>query len=1282
MGNTKMSNATYTPKTSRLSFKFWAYFLSLLTVITPVAPSLAAQMSDSQIQYEFDLDPVYQRITSNDYQYETPTYIESSTPSATSIESFYERIENEHKVGLGDPTWVPISGEITFVLPVYPNYKYIGTPMVQSRYIKTQINALLGRTLIDSTDSAYQSEAAQLNTLYENAVSYIKNTPNLVFGDKLNRDQDGSGLSQNMIWPELRNINGEDVIVPIVYLTQSTIDQQRVENNQTTFNGDVSVGSLMINGVSINTGRETYIQVANSLVNNGGTIQSPGELKIVAGGIFANLSGLVQSSNGDLVIGAHSILNRTIVHRYDTGNDQGYRYGEIAEINSVSDGSVVLRSYGDIVFSGAEASSGGELIMVADGSIQIGTEVLYSASDRHAHRFSSSRSSVSYLQSSLTAEDTIRLAAQGEIKLDAAEIVSDEGHIELLAGLGITVEDELASTRSYRKGKYGRRSVEESAYQTVAIRSVLDAGKGVRLHSALGDITLQAVDISSTQGTSVTASGGAINMLMAVETDHYSYSSIKKSLWTIETVNRGHNIETAVPNTIIGGFQAEALYGLNVEYEGNPDLSFDEQVSELSQMEGMEWMDQIRNSSEYSDVNWEEVSLAYEEWNESNTSLSPAAIAVIVIIVAVCTAGAGAAAAQTIVGTTAATATTTAGAVVSAAIAAGVNSMITQFAIALANGAVNGDVSGALDDFASDETLKSLAIAMVTAAAITYVDTQFFSPNQEEILEQADAAREIASQSASDAAAALPEATAESISAAGQAAGEAAANHVIDAAYNMTLGQQAVQALTHATVTSGVEALSTGADLDEFGEIFARNALQNAVNVLGRNLTESIAGSDLSTAMEYIANASVGCFVGAATSSIGDGNVSSAEEGQQSSEESSSPESACVTAAGASIINDMVQGSFDPQTDQLTDQQRELATWLENNVSSSILGVDDQAFRTLVEIGDVNPRAIYYVTALRGVRGELANLTRNSVQMSRVLAGVTAFFVGASADNISIADGYVETVGWSEFNVNQDQIRRGLLLHDFMSEQENYRAMRGTGIYVETLINEGVVEDFVQSLGEAGFLGEPEDLQGIGAHYVNGEIVLFLESLNQLQEVIEQYSTDESTLGSVEINNLRLIAIQDGVQSALDQFAEYIELYDDTNFENEQEIRDIHQNYVEQWNVLRESTEILEWFGLQGPARNLVGRAADTADAVGAATEWAVRSKKVDDIIAGISGVSLEESFKLRRLLMENDDLLKAFELNPSLADTWKNLNAGGVGEDLLSNPALLQKLNSLPCSI
>lgn len=881
------------------------YICSFGLLYSSIAPSVAAVLVDSYIQDQLNSYATFELANSSQYQFQSPSYIEASTPLALDLESFHELLKTNYQHALDKPAYIPIGvGDITTIIPVYDKPKLVGTPLVQSRYIRAQIHALLGRNLIDVENPAYTTEAAQLNTLYSNALNYINSVPGTVYGDKLELDQENTGLIYDMVWPELRQINGEEVVVPIVYLSNGTIANRRVDSNVTELLSNVSLDALTIDEVNIQFGRDTFLSVANDLLNNQGSISGTGELEIVAGGGLTNLSGVIQST-GDLRIGAHSVTNRTIVHRYDEYNnrlrEQGARYGEIAAINS-TDGSVTVRSYSDIVFQGAQAVAGGAITLAADGNIYLGSQQIQSSASGYQHGDYTS-SSVSFLQSGLSASDTIQLIANGEIVIDAAEIVSDEGHIEILAGLGITVEDDLQQFRSYREGKFGDTEVTESVYKTVAIRALLDAGKGVRLHSEFGDITLKASDISTTQGTSVNAANGGVNLLMTVENDHYSYSSIKESLFTIKTTSRGHDIETGVPNTIIGGLVVESANGITVEYEGDRSLSLDEQVAELAKFEGLEWMADVRANSP--DADWTAIELKYETWKESNTSLSPAFAAVIAIVLAVVTAGAGAAAAGAILSTSAAAATST---VVGAAIAAGTTALITQAVMIGINTELNdGDIDDAMDQLASSDTLKSIAIAMVTAGAIQAVDASFFnvtgdSVNADSFLIDPSSATQVTTST-------------------GQ----------VTTQYALSLSGQAVQAVTHAAVQSGVQSVILGAD---FEDSFVQSLAQTAVNSLGEDLTQRIGlaakgdpllgiAPDIGAATQYIAHAAVGCLTGGLTSRLDDGDT----------------DLGCVSGAGGAVIGEFIGQQYEESLES------DLEAWIDDQVSGDVIPTRDEIFQ-------------------------------------------------------------------------------------------------------------------------------------------------------------------------------------------------------------------------------------------------------------------------------------------------------------------------------------------------
>ncbi|MDZ7923417.1 MAG: deaminase domain-containing protein [Marinagarivorans sp.] len=946
-----MKNVAYQPKAHRRTYRLAAYLLCFLAVFSPVMPSFASILTDESIQTDFTSSPLFERVQLSNVQYQAPAFLEGTATAGTNLDTFKAALQKNSKSTLGAPTYIPIDvGGITTIIPIYPDHKKIGTSAVQARYILTQVQAMLGRSLInaDAIGSGYYTEKDQLDTLYANALKYAQENPGLIFGTPLGVNQDGgndTSLPYNMVWPELRSIHGEKVLVPIVYLTNATAIERKVTKDQNEFGGTVKVGALNVKNTNIKFLRDGYLETKGNLTNRGNITAQAG-LEIVVGGTgtLANLSGVIAAQGGDLIIGAHNILNQTVIYRYDTGQAQGTRYGAIADITA--NGNVVLRSYEDIVFQGATAS-GQNLTLAANGNISLGSQQLFEGGQSRYGRGEKTWSAVSYLQTRLTAEENIKLVADGAIEIDAAEIVAG-GHIEILAGLGITVVDSLETYQSQASGKFGKKKVDESVYQTVAIRALLDAGKGVKLSTDFGDITLKAADITSGQGTSANAKNGAVNLLMTTETDHYSYSSLKKGLFTIKTVSEGHNIETGVPNSIVGGFAVEALNGITVEYEGDPTLSTDQQLDAIAAMPGMEWIDDVRNSP---DVNWEEILLAHEEWAESNTSLSPAFAAVIAIALAVATGGAGAAAASAIGAT---------GTVSAAVVSAGVSSFISQAGMAVANGAVNGDIGGALEGLASSDTLKSLAVAMVTAGAIAKVDAAFFNVDTAGVAEAGNAATVT------------------------QAGVDSAINTTNAVAGGMSLTAQVGQAVTHAAVSAGIQA-AVYDDVD-FDDAFRQSLMQNATNAIGQYAAGKIGSAfdtddatAVDTALKYISHAAVGCVIGVASASVTSGGDA---------------ESNCYAQGGGAVIGEFIASTY-RDSQRVKSAQEDLEGYLDNKLDR----VGD-----LVAAGYSEEKIKEIIKAESGqLITDVRVLAERGVDLAKLSAAIGAFAAGADAAGVNAA---------------------------------------------------------------------------------------------------------------------------------------------------------------------------------------------------------------------------------------------------------------------------------------
>jgi filamentous hemagglutinin len=967
-----MNNNTRTKK----SFRFSSLLALVLFLNQFVFISFASAMSNisifnsaeeggyqytNELQNAIDIENYlnshseYEQVDTTKLQYKKADYVdESALTGYSTLSEFKESIKGTPAGG--DPLHIPINvGDITIFITKHPmlEHKMVGDEFINTRIVRSQIEAKLGRNVINSPEQPrYNSEKEQYNALLNNTKAMAASLHTLRYGEPYLNYGFGTP-SMDMIWPELRIINGESVIVPIVYLTSATVNEYKVKGNTVNFYEGALVKTANVNGVDISLGRGAFLQAMSDITFKNSSVNSTGSMKLIAGGTLSLLSSQV-NGKGNVSIAGKTIHAETLVHRYDFGNETGGRYGEITGISSES-GNVTLRSYGDMNFYGVQVNAGKGITIAADGSIKIGLVPLKSSYSGNKNGWSVKRSAVEYLTSKLSATDTIKILASGKIEISGAEIVSDKGHIELLAGLGISIVDDLQTTQMQRKGKFGKKKINESVYQTVAIRSVLDAGKGIKLDTVYGDINLKSVDIKSIDGASAKAQNGAINLLMTSETDHYSYSSVKKDMFSTVTKQKGHNKVTGIPNTIVGGLSVEALNGVTVEFVGNPNLSISDQLDEISNFEGLSYLKTLKDRS---DVDFNAVANINDNWSKKQKSLSPAMVAVITIAVAVAAGPAAAGVASTAGGASVAAVigSTTAASALGAASAAAFTSLVTTAAVSLASG---NSIDSTLASLSSDENLRSLAITMVTAGAISAVDSTFFSLDKDMV--EATVAGG-STQSALD--------TAQSI---------------------QGLSDQTLQVIAHSTVRAGINTLVAGGDINQFGTEFTRSLTQSAIAKLGKHMANKIGDAwDINnadafdTAMKYVLHAGAGCVIGTATA-INYSNQSGKD--------------GCSYGALGGVTGELVGSLYKDHTKEKVEKAQGAIKELveENKKFITDLQAEGKSNQEIVTL--LKQKGVNFAT----YQGQINDLRKAGVDLARFSAGLTAMLAGAQAAGVNVS---------------------------------------------------------------------------------------------------------------------------------------------------------------------------------------------------------------------------------------------------------------------------------------
>jgi len=642
-------------------------------------------ISDGFIQADIYSNEQYQTSYSKEYAYEKSYYIEDTvSPSAQNIASFHAKLLNFRKTSLPAPVMVPIINDgITIILPIYNLDKQIGDPFVQTRLIRSQIFNLVERNLLSD---AYSNEIAQINDLYTEAFNFSA-VSSKRFGEKLTQN-DVDTFDKNFIWPELRTIDGQELLVPIVHLTTSTIDDLLVDGHTIEFGGaTVALNSLTINSGTVHAKKSTFLDIATDLtINEGGTLAADDDLNVLVGGTLQNISGQI-TAEGNINILAGQFIQKTIVHRFATPTTQGTRLGAVA---SMSGNNISIRSSNDITIEGGTVN-GNNVTFLANGNISISSQNTTTIRNVERPGWSENTSTLTQLQSQITAEDSVRLIANGAIEINGSTIHANSGTIEVLAGQGIYILNTENQFQSARTNEYDNVTEQTNEFQSVAIRSALKAGQNIVIATEMGDITLKATQLTSTSGTSINAKNGAVNFLLTKEQDRYFYNRVHEGFLKIKTTTIQDDVDTAVYNEIIGGVAVEATQGITIELGQYPDGGISEGVDtetarisadlkalneslayaqehglptdvieadiatrsndlmneQLAQLAGQDdslaWMSDVYNDSDFQN----NVTIAYQELVELHkfdrtSTLSPAAMAIIAIAVAVAMGPAGA----------------------------------------------------------------------------------------------------------------------------------------------------------------------------------------------------------------------------------------------------------------------------------------------------------------------------------------------------------------------------------------------------------------------------------------------------------------------------------------------------------------------------------------------------------------------------------------------------------------------------------------------------------------
>ncbi|ELV8690737.1 DUF637 domain-containing protein [Vibrio vulnificus] len=815
----------------------------LLATVTAqsVLPSFAyaknvAELGD--IEEALQTSMRYQLIESAKSSYYKSIHTTALPDIFDGFDYFYTEVKSRSPQRAASATWH--SGRNQSEKPLY-----IGTPFVERDVIRLQLNQLLNRSYISSTngddDRTHQGLNGMVRQLYKNGVRWFEQNPTIKLGQPLTQSQINN-LSQDMIWPEARTLsNGKKVVVPFVYLTKATIATKVDKTTLQVVNGHIETDHFLVDGGEVIADRELYIQAYNTFINRNGTVSSNGTTKIKTGELH-NLSGTISGRDTQLI--ANRLVNKTLVYRhtYQHGfSELGANFATILGIDSLK-----IDTAGETIIQGGLLDSQGVLKINAGGSIQILPVEIRQQHEQSGKEWTDSSSSLVNIQSKLSAVDLLSLVSKEVLYAEGA-VLESQGILELLSTMGVVLKpatDSWSYSKSFEiktSGAFGSKEKSaESESRAEIVRTLLKAGKDLIISTEFGPITIQAVNLES-EGITKLLSKDTINFEAYLERHNYSKEESYDDGLAFRNAGKGFAKEYAYYSEFVnkGGLVLEAAKGIKIDVVGDPN-NFDNTLALLKQSPDMAWIqaaeDYIQSTPELQ-LEWNKIKELNESWDYNVKGLTPAGMAILSLAVAVATGGAGL---TLFAGTGPLT----------AALNAGFTSLVTNASSQLIAG---NSLSDTLKNMTSRDSIKGLATAMVTAGVMNYVDTSLMGGFE------------------SDVSSSLQN---------GGFVDSVVPDFIGNADEIASIADQTVNSILYTAVQVNVESLIDGHGLTsvkDLDKVLVNSLAHAAVANIGKNVAEQIgkaakSANPISEATKYISHAALGCGLGAASAAINGAN--------------------------------------------------------------------------------------------------------------------------------------------------------------------------------------------------------------------------------------------------------------------------------------------------------------------------------------------------------------------------------------------------------------------------
>ncbi|WP_339538770.1 hemagglutinin repeat-containing protein [Pseudomonas sp. RA_15y_Pfl2_54] len=370
--------------------------------------------------------------------------------------------------------------------------KRLGDGFFEQRMIQQAVVERTGQRFIDGQTS----DQAMFKYLMNNAIA-SKDQLNLSMGVTLTAQQ-VAALTHDIVWLEEHEVNGEKVLVPVLYLAQA--NNRLAPNGALIQGGDVTLiaGGNLDNAGTLRASNNLSAEAGNNLTNTG-LIEAGERLTLKAGNDIINKSGgIISGKDVSLTATNGSVINQRDVTGFDLAGRGNLLHRDYldnaARIEAAND--LTMNAGRDINNIGGVLQSGRDMTLGAGRDVNItsvqnrytdarGSIFLNQTITQHGAEVTSGR------DLSITADRDVAIVAS---RLDAKRDLSvDSGH-------------DIVITSAADESDYVSRS-KKRATETHSITqqsSVLNAGRDIALKAG-NDLGIIASRIKAEDDVSLKA---------------------------------------------------------------------------------------------------------------------------------------------------------------------------------------------------------------------------------------------------------------------------------------------------------------------------------------------------------------------------------------------------------------------------------------------------------------------------------------------------------------------------------------------------------------------------------------------------------------------------------------------------------------------------------------------------------------------------------------------------------------------------------------------------------